>query len=662
MIRVSGTTEGPEADAARELCRIVLASWPWVEHDPQTVIELVAGVQCHGQSTRDLDVVLLASFSDRARYAPFLSFQRRGDRQWLRPPEVQVVSLCIVVEVKDNDPADVRFEGPRLQVRYRHGTEEHWHGASEQSFKQVFAFRNYLASQGIESPFVCNVIWLRQIPSIHLPPRPHNLLGANLTWDMLINVVAQLNPPREHEGEWILGVWRDEQGNNLTPVVRLLTQQLIPTRLDGVRMARIARAALLADWLGDVGTKQVTLRGRGGTGKTILLLQLAWKLYQEQSSRVLLLTYNKALMADLRRLLTLIGADDPSDGRSIQIQTVHAFLGSVFRGLGLLKPDEDLLERYGALKQEVLDLVRAGGITPADIERLMTERTEAFGWDYVFIDEAQDWPEDERDLLRAIYSPQRFVIADGVDQFVRSQQACDWKAGLSRSETKIVPLSRCLRMKASLAKFTNYFAEELGLAGWSVEAHEEAPGGRVIVVEGDYFSSRVVHDRLLLANAADGNQPVDALVCVPPSQVLRDETVRSVAAEKLRSWGHEVWDGVSTEVRDSYPLSVSQMRVVQYDSCRGLEGWFVVNLGLDDFFRYKEQSWRPPAESAAGAFPDDPLAADRFACRWLMIPLCRAVDTLVVQIGRESSRVHAALERVAARCPDFVEWHSVSMA
>jgi hypothetical protein len=78
MIRVSGTTEGPEADAARELRRILLASWPWVENDPQATVEIVAGVQCHGQLTRDLDVVLLASLPVRARYAPFLSFQRRA--------------------------------------------------------------------------------------------------------------------------------------------------------------------------------------------------------------------------------------------------------------------------------------------------------------------------------------------------------------------------------------------------------------------------------------------------------------------------------------------------------------------------------------------------------------------------------------------------------
>jgi AAA domain len=595
----------------------------------------------------------------RACYAPFLSFQRRGDRQWIRPHEVRIASLCVILEVKDNDPSDVRFEGSRLQVRYRHGDQEEWHGASEQSFRQVFAFRNYLNSQGLESPYVCNVIWLRQVPATQLPPRPHNILGSVVTWDMFVNVVGQLSAPNELDGEWVLGVWRDEHLNPLPPIVRLLTHRLTPTRLDSVRMARVVQSALQADWVADAGKKLIIFRGRGGTGKTMLLLQLAWKLYQDLGARILILTYNKALLADIRRLLTLIGVGDASDERGIQVRTVHSFLGLVFHGLQVIGPEDDLLARYDEIKRTALEYVQAGGITREDIVRLLEERSGDFGWDYIFIDEAQDWPEDERDLLRALYPAQRFVIADGIDQFVRSEASCDWKHDLARSEVRVIPLTRCLRMKASLAKFTNYVSEELGLGGWRVEAHHEAPGGRVLIIEGDYFASREVHDRLMQGNAADGNQPVDMLVCVPPSQVIRDNVVHSAAGDRLRGWGEEVWDGVSTEVRDSYPMSVRQLRVIQYDSCRGLEGWVVVNLGIDDFFRYKEASWKPPAGGDADAFAEDPKAAERFAVRWLMIPLCRAVDTLVLQIGQGPSKIRDALERVAHRCSDFVEWHTV---
>lgn len=661
MIRVGGTTEGPEADAAQELRRIILASWPWVEQDPQAHVEIVAGVQCHGQSTRDLDIVLIATLPSRARFVPFLNFQRRGDRQWMKPSEVQVASLCIVFEVKNNDQADVRFEGTRLEVRYRHDGVEHWHGASEQSFKQVFALRNYLAAHRLDAPFVTNLIWLRQVPNTQLPARPHNLLGTNLTWELVLNIVGQLDPPHERDGEWVLDAWREDSDRNFQSIVRLLTLRLRPTRLDSVRMARLVRSALNANWFHDLGVKQLIFRGRGGTGKTMILLQLAWKLYEEQGARVLVLTYNKALMADLRRLLTLVGIGDAADSRSIQVQTVHSFLGSALRGLGLLSPEEDLLHHYDTLKGEALALIRGGGLTAEDVNQLLREHTEAFGWDFLLIDEGQDWPEDERDLLRCFYPVRQFVIADGMDQFVRSESACDWKAGLTKADARMIAMDRCLRMKAALAQFANALAEELGLGGWRVKANEDAPGGRVIVVEGDYFASRDLHDRLMRSNETDGNQPVDALVCVPPALVIREEGrgVSSVAAEKLSGWGHAIWDGVSTEVRDSYATSTQQVRVVQYDSCRGLEGWIVVALGIDEFFRYKEQSWEP-LRGKEVPYGDDPAARHRFATRWLMIPLSRAVDTLVLEVENGQSRLKESLQRVADRHSDFVEWYKTA--
>ncbi len=290
--------------------------------------------------------------------------------------------------------------------------------------------------------------------------------------------------------------------------------------------------------------------------------------------------------------------------------------------------------------------------------RKSREQTEAFGWDFVFVDEGQDWPEDERDLLRRFYPSSQFVIADGVDQFVRGQKACDWQSGLPKSAVRILNLTTCLRMKANLAHFANQFAAALGLPGWSVDANAQAPGGRVVVVEGDYFAVMGLHQRLLDLNAADGNQPVDMLLCVPPKLVKHpaDAPPRSLVAERLEGEGFSVWDGVSTAVRDSYPVSVAQLRIVQYDSCRGLEGWVVIALGLDELHRYKRETWQPPA-AEPGSFSDDPEEAHRHAVRWLMIPLTRAVDTLVIQVEAGPSSVREALGKAAETCSDFVEWH-----
>ncbi len=508
----------PESAAAVKLRELILRAWPWVEGDPQAQIEIVPGVKCHGQSTRDLDIVLLGYLPPKARFVPFLNFMRRFDRQWIRPASVRVESLCIVLELKDSDPGDVRFIGSRLEVSYRNSGAPHWSNVSEQNHKQVFALKGFLVTQGREAPWITNLIWLSQMPPDRLPTRPHNILGSNLTWELLLNVAAQMNPPQEEGEEWVMRSWEIGAAHDFLSTVRLLTQKIEPTRLDRVRMARITESAVKPEWLEELGKKQLIFRGRGGTGKTMLLLQMAWRACRDQGARVLILTYNTALLADLRRLLTLVGDIHGLGEQSIQAQTIMAFFASAFRGLGLIDQDMDYLESYSDVKQQALGLV-----TSADISKLIHEHTEAFEWDYVFIDEAQDWPEDERDLLRRFYPSCRFVLADGVDQFVRAQKACDWQGDVAKGALYVIPLATCLRMKANLATFANQLAAALGLAGWKIESNDKALGGHIVVVEGDYFARPELHGRIVESNAADGNQPVDMLMCVPPGQVRRGE-------------------------------------------------------------------------------------------------------------------------------------------
>lgn len=44
-------------------------------------------------------------------------------------------------------------------------------------------------------------------------------------------------------------------------------------------MDRIIKASLPEAWLDDLGNKQVVIRGRGGVGKTVILLQMAYRAF-----------------------------------------------------------------------------------------------------------------------------------------------------------------------------------------------------------------------------------------------------------------------------------------------------------------------------------------------------------------------------------------------
>jgi hypothetical protein len=662
MIQLLGSHEGREAEAARALHDLILASWPWVEKDSRAAVSLVAGVKCHGQRRRDVDIVLLATFVESVRFTPFLDISW-GSGPPFRPKEAFLDSLCVTLEVKEQDASGVRFVGAgRVDVRYFRSGGEIWSSATDQSEEQKYSLKNYLEHHGLSAPYISNLVWLKNVLNRQLPARPHNLLGSNSTWELFLNVLFQLDRTRGPANEWVLSARRAAATRSFHGVVELLTRMLQPTGLDRVRMDRITLTALRDEWVETAGTRQLVLRGRGGSGKTMLLLQLAWRLYETLGRRILLLTYNRALAADLRRMLTLLGVPDDVGDRHIQIQTVYAFFFAILKGLGLVSgSDEDFLNRYEDRKSEALAMLRSGALTADDVGRLRAEHPQGFDWDHVFIDEGQDWPENERDLLRFLWPLERFVIADGVDQLVRGVE-CNWQAGLPAGTSRSVFLSTCLRMKAGLAEFCNALAQAVGLSSWKVGVHADAPGGRVLIVEGDYFADPSLHDCLLAAAAAAGNQPIDLLGCIPPNLVVRDtenRPVRSAPAEQLRARGHKVWDGVLADIRTGYPIDPSEFRVVQYESSRGLEGWTVFLWGLDDFFEYKLTEWQAGAPLPAA---DAERQANLYAARWLTIPLTRAIDTLVIQIGVKQSSLRAALWQVAEACQDFVEWRVVSPA
>lgn len=658
MIQVVGAEGTAEYAAALTLRDHITKTWPAVTDEPGHDIRVIAGAKCHGQYPRDIDILLLASLGAGLEYETFLPFTRR-DGRLQTSGMVEVRSLCVAIEVKDHQPEAIRFVGTQVQVMYRDG----WKDASEQNFRQIHSVRGYLAQHRIPPPFVTALLWLRNVPVTDLPPRPHQILGASLTWELLLNVVAQDRPPRERGGQWVLDA--SESDPRVMPRAAVIfSQVIVPTRLDRQRMERInQRSADLSTLLQAVGRELVVLRGRGGTGKTMRLLQLTSRLADERGDRVLILTYNRALVADIRRLLTILGIRDDVVGGTIHIQTVHSFLYAILHHLGILEGKETaFLAEYERLKEEALAFLDEGASSAEDVERLITGEPDLFGWDYVFVDEGQDWPRNERDLLFRLYGPNRLVVADGIDQLVRGTKPANWRGTLKRGQTRTFTLRTSLRMKAGLARFVSAVARHLGLLYDEWEANPEVPGGRVIIVDGSYFKDRSLHDRLMRHNADDGNSPVDMLFCVPPGSG-RDAPEASAAPSAIASvfaqWGFATWDGTRDDVREGYPTEISQLRIVQYESCRGLEGWIVVNLGFDRFYEHKVATAQADAADASSRLTGNPSLAHREAARWLMIPLTRAMDTLVLQVDREYSPVRTALEAAAAECPDYVEWLSL---
>jgi hypothetical protein len=373
-----------------------------------------------------------------------------------------------------------------------------------------------------------------------------------------------------------------------------------------------------------------------------------------------MLTYNQALAADIRRTISLAGLQDDVSERCLDIQTVHALMFELMKGIGIAVQPGSFLRNYDRHKSESLELLQA-----ANEEDVKQIQEDYLLYDYVLIDEGQDWPQSELDLLSRVRPSGGIVVADGINQLVRQLEPANWARTVDFSAIYRLEMERCLRMKTNLATFASTVAGQLNVnLGWNTT--NVLPGGQVIVVDGSYLENSELHGSLVERTKEDGQQPIDMLFCVPPSLVKRtpqQDPIGSVAAERFTEWGYETWDGVATEIRREYPTKFGQLRTVQYDSCRGLEGWVSVNLRIDDFHRYKIDEYlnrqndsNAPGNLQGATTDEQQERANNFAARWLMIALTRAIDTLVIEIGVEDTPIRRILKTAAEKHPDFVRW------
>ena len=104
---------------------------------------------------------------------------------------------------------------------------------------------------------------------------------------------------------------------------------------------------------------------------------------------------------------------------------------------------------------------------------------------------------------------------------------------------------------------------------------------------------------------------------------------------------------------------MDQLRIVQYDSCRGLEGWSVFNLGFDDFIEYKSKLWdKNPIQNNDGMIEYSKLK-QQYLLQWLMIPLTRGIDTLVIHFSNKESEIKSRVKKIyESNGQDYMEWHN----
>lgn len=631
-IDIIGAADCPERIAAEALKQALGTAF-----GSKGSLLIVVGAQCLGEEVQDLDLLLLGTFGRG------ISFKGRHGAS--KDKTVRLVNLCLILEVKDH--STVRFDSQTVLVRY--ANKEFWSDATEQIRRQRLSLKNFLARHSQTPPWIECALWLRNY-SGSIPQVASNVLGKAPTDTDFLSLIERIKTPQRDGNDFYIAFTNNKNVEAVQKAASFFRPQMTPTRLDRKRLENICRR-LISDqkYIDRLGQQLLIFRGRGGSGKTVHLLRLAKDLY-DNGHRVLLLTFNKALVADIRRLLVLLGINNQGFDRGISISSAHKFFIGMLTAWGHWKPnrpDSPFPEKqYVTSKASLLALFEDE--TPESLlkESTVQHAPEIFAWDYVLIDEGQDWPEDERDILYKCFGARRCIVADGVDQLTRGALPCDWTEPVVARTRQTVPLRRAMRMKSNLCHFIRAFAEEAG-GEWDQEVNDEISGGTITVICGDYLRS--IHDAVFRQHAEQGNEPIDALFCVPPDAFQMEPLLQ----DRLSGWGHVVWDGTSKDVRDTFPTNGKEHRVVRYESCRGLEGWTVICIGLDAFFAHRvRNSGVMPRESL---FDTQETYSRRQAVAWTLIPLTRAIDHLVITVNGDSP-VTDICRKLAGQFPDFVSW------
>lgn len=615
-------------------------------------IVLFASATLMGQAVKDVDLLMIGQVQNYTINAEF-----HTDAEGLVKDKVEISSFCTTIEVKRHDISGIFVNGTDFYVKY--GNRNHC--VTSQSNKQKIATMQFFERTLMASPYVTNVIWFTQATSSDIKQlltndgrtMPSNVLGSEFDFKEMMQLLIWQHPPYKRWNNYTFG--SNYNPNSLQAIQNALSlfsrTKAHMGEMTRRRIEQLTNKAFQANALIDTQGKVSIYRGRAGTGKTVGLIQTAIHLVDEEQARVLMLTYNKALVSDIRRLFALAELPDMFEENCLHINTMHSYFYQLTNTVlynGQMNGGK-FLEKYDMILKELLSFMSDDDAVEIVKEACTADST--LDWDYVLIDEAQDWSNLERDIILKLFDKGKIIVADGGQQFVRRLNVCDWSVVRNRNNIK---LKYCLRQKENLVAFVNAYSQKLDILGSKVLTKNNMPGGKVIVTSDDKLFA--VHNQEMQRLCAAGNIAYDMLYLVPHTLVRKSYGESAFARKtQFEQNGIMIWDGTVSSNRDGYSIDAEEVRVLQYDSARGLEGWTVACLDFDEFLEEKSAEYQDgSADALMLESPEE--RKKKYLYNWAMIPLTRAIDTLVITIKNPASKTARLLREIAEEHPDFVSW------
>lgn len=178
---------------------------------------------------------------------------------------------------------------------------------------------------------------------------------------------------------------------------------------------------------------------------------------------------------------------------------------------------------------------------------------------------------------------------------------------------------------------------------WKLKPNNEFAGGRVIITSA-YTPN--LHKELFKDCIDQKNAAYDFLFLTPPNYVNSEGFT---LYEPYQANGIKLFDGTKEENKSSYSIHKDECRIYQYDSCRGIEGWTVVCLSFDKLIEYKANFFR----NKYPQLNDEQI--NKMLYTWCLMPLTRAIDTLVIEIEDMNSQIGKILCTLSNEYNDIIE-------
>lgn len=687
-IRIKGNKDTNEYQDALELKQLLEKSINLNITEGEILI--ISNATLFGQETKDIDLIVVGHFEKYSCKIKSKAVTNNRVELEVKERLVFINNFCFTIETKRHRAEDIKLDGLNLLVKYNNKLSD----ATTQSENQKYSLKNFFDDRLKITPYICNFIWFKNInwesikhllSNNELLYTKHNYLPNTFTFSFIMQLACVQQAPYNaldkdgiEKGYSSFSALKKLQSFDYSTMesvfsifekVKTGTGQLTRKKIEQITSKLLDNQ----QYAQAIGEKLIIISGRAGTGKTIKLLRIACDLAINKGARSLILTYNHALVSDIKRTLALAEIPDGVDNYTVNITTLHKFIFELVIGFGLVtnpkNPNEpanfipNFITKYNDYILELIGCIENGLIQEKEIQQLMKTNHDKIGWDYILIDESQDWSELEKKIIFTIFGKNKTIIADGVDQLIRTQKKCNWVQALKPDiDFKKTNEKKGLRQEVNLISFVNEYAKQSGVV-WEIEPKPELIGGKIIISTKGYYKE--LHDEQLAHCKKCENSEYEMMFLVPPNLVSRTkaeneykkivEVRKFKLTDEFKEMGISLWDLTNTDLRTQYAVELTQHRLLQYESCRGLEGWTVVCLELDEFIRYKLETFTE-SETNELALETFEEKRKKFVYLWSLIPLTRAIDTLVITIKNKDSEVYKFLKKCYEKYPDFVQW------